>query len=60
MEPQAAVPLLVCTEELQNYLSCHIRGLQDVHGSALEQSRLNLGETIDFNNCAPSHHESFR
>ena len=48
MEPQAAVPLLVCTEELQNQQSSSIRRLQEVHDSALEQSRLNLAETIDF------------
>ena len=48
MEPQAAVPLLVCTEELQSHLSSSIRRLQEVHDSALEQSRLNLGETSDF------------
>ncbi len=35
-------------EELQNHLSSSIRRLQDVHDSALEQSRLNLGETSDF------------
>jgi hypothetical protein len=35
-------------EELHSHLSSDIRRLQDVHGSPLEQSRLNLAETIDF------------
>lgn len=84
LEPQAAVPLLVCLEELldriepvgrmmqqldlhapaplsgsygllnrrieelQNHLSSYIRRLQEVHDSALEQSMLNPGEAIDF------------
>jgi hypothetical protein len=84
LEPQAAVPLLVCMEELldrietvgrmmqqlelhapsplsgsyglvnrrmeelQNHLSSHIRRLQEIHDSALEQSMLHPGEPIDF------------
>jgi hypothetical protein len=35
-------------EELQNHLNNYIRRLQEVHDSALEQSMLNPGEAIDF------------
>ena len=35
-------------EELHSHLSSDIRRLQDVHDSALEQSMLNPGEAIDF------------
>lgn len=45
--------LLVCMEELHSHLSSYIRRLRDVHGSALEQSRLNLGENIDFQQLLP-------
>jgi hypothetical protein len=40
-------------EELHSHLSSYIRRLRDVHGSALEQSRLNLGENIDFQQLLP-------
>jgi len=35
-------------EKLHIHLNSYIRRLQDVHDSALEQSKPNLGETIDF------------
>jgi hypothetical protein len=35
-------------EKLHIHLNIYVRRLQDVHGGPLEQSRPNLGETIDF------------
>jgi hypothetical protein len=35
-------------EKLHIHLNSYIRRLQDVHDSALEQSMLNPGEAIDF------------
>jgi hypothetical protein len=40
-------------EKLHIHLNSYITRVRDVHGSALEQSRLNLGETIDFQQLLP-------